>query len=320
MARSTKLPTTPPPPHESTSIGGIESKETRVIDLTMSSDEEQGPAKRIMLAKDGPAKKPILRAPVKGEAATATPADIAHAVEYRVDTPPATSPPVGSHEAPFVLPDEAPASASCASSPTDSALSRSPARCGWDKSYTADLDVFAPGEPDIEYWDGLGTYTDVHWFVEYIETVMDYIPPADIQRNLQNCLRREARTWYDNELTDKERSDLRHLHVQESDGWFDMLTARFHGEINHDLEMMKFRARTFTWDDVRHDSPIEYFLQNMYRYARFCFDEHWEKLHAIWEQIDPTMRKDIPEPNELSRFQPFLTLCEKAEAKWRYMV
>jgi hypothetical protein len=325
----------------------IEAKETETfLDLTMSSDDElvQGSSKKVKLSHPRPrsgkdAEKALTLAltesgasaeagapttdcaPSEGNAPTA-PANTE--AECLVATPPATSPTLGACEdAPITIsegsltvtpeptspvPDGAP--------PNNDPLSRSSTP---DDYWCADdYGVFNPDDRENFPFASVDRdiFTDPYAYKEYIlECAMMEFNERKFRRNLQDCLRGSARTWYERELNDEERDELREGFLED---WLDCLIRKFHANPDEAMELIK--DAPWDWSYVRKGNEPEHWLEYQFGCARQVCEYHWEALHLIWEQIIPEMRGDVPEPVRGCEYQGFLEDMEEANEKWRKKV
>ena len=76
-------------------------------------------------------------------------------------------------------------------------------------------------------------------------------------------IRGSALAWYSTELTDFERSSLRHMPLEE--GWFKMLRQRF--KMRPSMALAKLTEATYTPADVRAGKSVRSFAQSIFRYA-----------------------------------------------------
>lgn len=344
-------PSTPPPggstgPTPSTPVKVMKSKDFEDLsDPAMSSDDEsmrRPPPKKIKLkhvpfANDTEIAKHLVQAgdsdpaedeisadgsaPSEGPGIPAGPTDID--IECGVPTPPGTSPALGPREdtpaaipgeTALALPKAAPLVPDAAASDFEPPNSRSPSPVpGWDAS---NYPVFCPDE-DKEFGPdecGAGVISDSYDFKDYImeldyhDYFRKYLP------HLHECLRGSARDWWDG-LSDDTRENLRYGCLEH---FLDCLCWAFPPDSEEYLEIIRYNP--WDWVSVRTGHSIEGWLESLFGLAERCHDEHWKALHIIWQQIDPVMRKDVPEPDENTGYDRFLFDLESAVKVWKYII
>ncbi|KAJ5461478.1 uncharacterized protein N7458_003030 [Penicillium daleae] len=339
-------PSTPPlrgsvEPTLSTPVESIETMEdVEYIDLTVSSDDEmvQGPPKKIKLIKPlpaGDAEKDVIPAPTADGITVEDDAPMNASrtengtfdtnAECLVATPPATSPPPGTFkDVPGDIPDETAAIAGETTTSVPNAVSASDEGpvpwlrrpCSpWSPGH---YPVFDPDDECFEFgsFDG-DIFTEPYAFKEAVLLVLHYEHRSEstLVENLQDCLRGSALTWYLEELTDKEREDLRDGDVEY---WLDALIERFC--LDYEEYVRRLGEQALGLEALRHDCDLEEWVESMFTNARPICDGDLEALHLIWEQIDPALREDVPEPDERTEYQDLMENLARAEVKWRKML
>ncbi|KAJ5381422.1 uncharacterized protein N7496_003850 [Penicillium cataractarum] len=335
-------PSTPPRgpvnPTSATPTGMIDDMESDdFYDSTSSSDDEliQGPSKKVKLTprdSAGDAVKNDTPVPAKGAASpkdgtltegsvhsegkapASVPADTD--AECLVATPPPTSPPLGPREDTTVavpgdsLPATTVPDAPSAGNEPPASRESTPSEPFCATNYP----IFDPDDSDYEFGDYDATvFTEPYAYRQYmLERQVWRMVESRITRHLQDCLRGSALTWYQEELNDEEREDLRDGSLED---WVDSLCDRFSRPPEDHLEKIKENPLDLTV--VRASKNIDYWLDGQFKRADPVTDEHWEALHMVWESIDPELRKDVPEPDSDSCYVGFLWDLEHAHVQWR---
>jgi hypothetical protein len=317
----------------------IEAKDKNFLDLTMSSDDElvQRSPKKVKLShprsrknaenaatldlpETGASVEPGAPAtdcaPSDGNAPT-VPADTE--AECLVATPPATSPTLGACEdAPISISEGSLTATPEPASPVpDAAPAKDnfPSRCSTPSDHWCadDYGVFDPDEREnfaFASYDG-DIFTDPSAFKEHIMYWAMMENDRKFRRHLQDCLRGSARTWYES-LNEEEREDLRESTLED---WLDLLIANFSADFDDVMKIIK--DAPWDWSKVRKKVKPEDWLEYLYGCASQVSEYQWEALHIAWEQIDPEMRDDVPEPDSDCEYQDFLDYLEQANEEWR---
>lgn len=257
-------------------------------------------------------------APSEGPVIPAAPTDIA--IERGVATPPATSPALGpSEDTPVAITETAVVSPKSASPVPDAAAAEPPNSPspspvpGWDAS---NYPVFCPDD-DKEFGpdeSGAGVISDSYDFKNYIMELDYHYSFSKYLPHLHECLRGSARDWWDG-LSDDERKTMRYGCLEH---FLDCLCWAFPPDSQEYLDIIRYNP--WDWVSVRKGRSIEGWLEGLFGLAERCHDEHWEALHIIWQQIDPVMRKDVPEPDENTVYDGFLFDLESAVKVWKYIL
>ncbi|KAF3396309.1 hypothetical protein F1880_007018 [Penicillium rolfsii] len=243
--------------------------------------------------------------------------------ESFVVTPPATSPTIGACEGtPVTITEGSLTATPEPTSPVPDAApptENSPSRCTTPSDHWCanDYGVFNPDEREkfpFASADG-DIFTDPNAFKEYILDCAMMEDDRKFKRHLQDCLRGSARTWYEQELNDDDREDLREGALEH---WLDFLCHKFGADFDEVIKVMK--DAPWDWSMVRKGNRPEDWLEYQFGCARQVCEDHWEALHLTWEQIDPEMRDDVPEPDIDAKYQGFLRNLEQADKKWHEML
>ncbi|KAJ5711098.1 hypothetical protein N7488_005254 [Penicillium malachiteum] len=64
-------------------------------------------------------------------------------------------------------------------------------------------------------------------FVAHLRDYLVFKPAKTIRDNIHLCLRDDVLDWYNTELSDAERNDLRDLPLEHKNGWFKQMLRRF---------------------------------------------------------------------------------------------
>lgn len=350
MAASPDPPSAPLPrgstdPTSTTPSQVIEAKETKKFhDLTMSSDDElvQGSPKKVKLSHPRSAKdagRAVTLDLTETGASTEAGAPTIHCVptennapptvpmetdaECLVVTPPATSPTLGACEdAPITISEGSLTATPEPVSPLPDAAPQNDnptSRCSTPSDHWCadDYGIFNPDDRnDFPFASVDGDiFTDPIAFKEHILDCAMMEDDRKFKHHLQDCLRGSARTWYEQELNDDDREGLREGPLED---WLDNLCYKFGADFDEVLKIMK--DAPWDWPMVRKGNKPEYWLEYQFGCARQLCEDHWGALHLAWEQIDPEMRDDVPEPDGDCEYQDFLDYLEQANEKWREIV
>ena len=174
--------------------------------------------------------------------------------------------------------------------------------------------VFDPDDKDFvgHSYDG-DIWTCPFAFRDYIlEAAMFECNERKFRHHLQDCLRGSAREWYDKELDDQERRELRHGFLED---WLSNLVWRFRPDPVITFELLE--SNPWTWESVRKNMDIEDWLLAQYAHTEAHGGRENERLQFIWETMSPEMRCDVPEPEGCTTYQDFLKDLVRANEQWR---
>ena len=128
-------------------------------------------------------------------------------------------------------------------------------------------------------------FSNVYAFTDHIRGKAMFKPEPLIRANIHVCLRGKALLWYNTELDEAERYELRSLPIDE--GWIKKLIARF--QMFKQTARQLFLAERYTWADfVGGYSQVEW-VHDMLRHARAA---EYVDTDAMLQQI----RKNIDDP------------------------
>src|SRR5699024_4872598 len=107
--------------------------------------------------------------------------------------------------------------------------------------------------------------------------------------------RGNALEWFTTELTEFEKSSLRQLIMER--GWIPQLITRFKPRAAEALNSMH-RLR-YGYPEMRSGQTPRHFVQEVLRHARAAnIGSQFNMLTMAWNQLDPSLRRDISEPKE----------------------
>ncbi|KAN0067958.1 hypothetical protein V8E54_013886 [Elaphomyces granulatus] len=149
--------------------------------------------------------------------------------------------------------------------PATSAVTASTNGTSWR---TDDLGYFHPDLPDsrdsaVRTVANQTHYRDVLVFLDRLRDLAILKGDDIVRSNIHASLRGSPLAWYSTELTDFERSSLRHMLLEE--GWFKMLRQRF--KMRPSMALAKLTEATYTLADVRAGKSVRSFAQSIFRYA-----------------------------------------------------
>ena len=157
-------------------------------------------------------------------------------------------------------------------------------------------------------------YRDVLVFLDRLRDLAILKGDDIVRSNIHASLRGSALAWYSTELTDFERSSLRHMPLEE--GWFKMLRQRF--KMRPSMALAKLTEATYTPADVRAGKSVRSFAQSIFRYALAAdITSVFNQITQAWSKLSPQLRRDVPEPTPQTTMTEFLTQLEAKEAIWK---
>ncbi|KAJ5726222.1 uncharacterized protein N7483_007579 [Penicillium malachiteum] len=146
-------------------------------------------------------------------------------------------------------------------------------------------------------------------FVSHLRGLIVFQPAQTIQTNIHLCLRDDALDWYNTELSDAERKDLRDLPMEHKNGWFNQILNRF--------RISPIMTSSYLSSHVS-GKTICASARNIVRYAKAAgiHDTH-RHLLQIWEYLEnnhPNHARCLFRPSEdtsLSEFMRKLYVVEQ---------
>ncbi|KAI9040714.1 uncharacterized protein KD926_007795 [Aspergillus affinis] len=156
-------------------------------------------------------------------------------------------------------------------------------------------------------------YQDVYLFVERMRDVTHLKGQDTVRANIFSCLKGAALAWFTTELTTTEKDGLRNSSLE--DGWFQVLIDRFKPRPHEALE--KLMKMTYGLNDVKQGRNPRVFVQEFLRSARAAHIEKFSQLLLVWNHLDASLRRDIPEPSSNTTLTAFLQQLDKKYDIWR---
>ena len=159
----------------------------------------------------------------------------------------------------------------------------------------------------------LGNYVifkDVYLFVDHLKHLASY--RSGVKKVISSCLRGTALMWYLVELTESDRDLLRNSDLEH---WCTTLINRF--KLPTSVALSRFLRRSYDMQDLRNDVRPRAFIMDMLRLARAGhLASTYSQLSIIWNRIDVSLRRDIPEPTETTSLSQFLDQIDAKTGIW----
>lgn len=128
-------------------------------------------------------------------------------------------------------------------------------------------------------------FSNVYAFTDHIRGKAMFKPEPLIRANIHVCLRGKGLLWYNTELDEAERYELRNLPIEE--GWIKKLIARF--QMYKQTARQLFLTERYTWGDFSGGYSQVEWVHDMLRHARAA---EYVDTDAMLQQI----RKNIDDP------------------------
>ncbi|KAJ5613816.1 hypothetical protein N7528_007470 [Penicillium herquei] len=151
-------------------------------------------------------------------------------------------------------------------------------------------------------------FSNAEAFVSHLRGLLVFKPEHIIRANIHLCLRDDALDWYNTELSDAERKDLRDLTLEHKNGWLNQILTRF--RLSPTAASSKLTNPVF-------GNTIVATARNIVRYAQAAgiHDKH-RHLLQIWrylEKYHPCHARRLPQPSQTTLLSEFMRKLYVAE-------
>lgn len=156
-------------------------------------------------------------------------------------------------------------------------------------------------------------YRDVYTFVHRLQDLA-YSHGNTVISVIPECFRGGALMWYTAELSALEKSDLR---ASDLATWYSTLISRW--KMPTSVALATLTSSSYGLRELRHQSPRAWIQQMLHCAKAANFDSTHNQLTIIWNGLDVTLRRDIPEPDMSTTLSMFLGHIDSKTAIWREM-
>ena len=158
-------------------------------------------------------------------------------------------------------------------------------------------------------------YKDVYVFVDRLKDMVAIHGHNQVKNVVADCLKGDAQVWHTYELTDDTKDLLRDATT--TSAWYKPLITRFKPRAATALAQLT--NQSYSLATIKYTTPRSWIMQMLHWAKAAELESTYNRLVLIWNKLDVTLRRDIPEPTANTSLALFLEQIDSKTAIWYEM-